>query len=69
MLARRFTIVCLLLTLFGMGFAILVAKASRPARSWEIGMVVPCAFENGLRCAPQRSGNLSETNPRKVTRS
>jgi hypothetical protein len=33
MLARRFTIVCLLLSLFGMFFAILVAEAGRPARS------------------------------------
>ncbi|MET2827696.1 hypothetical protein [Mesorhizobium shangrilense] len=35
MLARRFTIVCLLMSLFGMFFAILVAEAGRPAHSWE----------------------------------
>lgn len=35
MLARRFTIVCLLMTLFGMGFAILIAEAGRPHRNWE----------------------------------
>jgi uncharacterized membrane protein YeiB len=35
MLARRFTIVCLLVTLFGMGFAILVAEAGRSERRWE----------------------------------
>ncbi|MEW6629569.1 MAG: hypothetical protein AB1440_01745 [Pseudomonadota bacterium] len=35
MLARRFTIVCLLMSLFGMFFAILVAEASHPARSWD----------------------------------
>lgn len=29
MLARRFTIVCLLVTLFGMGFAILVVDPGR----------------------------------------
>jgi hypothetical protein len=52
MLARRFTIVCLLTTLFGMVFAILVAEASRPARSWDIGMIVPCVFEEGLVCKP-----------------
>jgi hypothetical protein len=34
MLARRFTIVCLLMTLFGMGFAILVAEAGRQPRNW-----------------------------------
>ncbi|CAH2396241.1 hypothetical protein [Mesorhizobium ventifaucium] len=40
MFARRFTIVCLLMSLFGMSFAILVAEAGRPnrqelARSWD----------------------------------
>ncbi|MGX9115210.1 MULTISPECIES: hypothetical protein [Mesorhizobium] len=35
MFARRFTIVCLLMGLFGMLFAILVAEAGRPARSWD----------------------------------
>ncbi|MET3582189.1 hypothetical protein ABID19_005247 [Mesorhizobium robiniae] len=35
MFARRFTIVCLLVSLFGMLFAILVAEAGRPARSWD----------------------------------
>lgn len=51
MLARRFTIVCLLLTLFGMSMSVLVAKASRPARSWDIGSVVPCVIER-TACAP-----------------
>lgn len=35
MLARRFTIVCLLMSLFGMFFAILVAEAGHSTRSWE----------------------------------
>ena len=35
MLARRFAIVCLLMSLFGMFFAILVAEAGRPARAWD----------------------------------
>ena len=35
MLARRFTIVCLLMSLFGMFFAILVAEAGRPDRSFD----------------------------------
>jgi hypothetical protein len=52
MLARRFTIVCLLLTLFGMMLSIVVAKTSRPARSWELGAVVPCVFEKGPTCTP-----------------
>ena len=40
MLARRFTIVCLLMSLFGMLFAILVAEAGRPAHSWDVGQFV-----------------------------
>ena len=36
MLARRFTIVCLLLSLFGMMFAILVAEAEGPARARDV---------------------------------
>jgi hypothetical protein len=35
MIARRFTIVCLLMSLFGMLFAILVAETGHPARTWE----------------------------------
>ncbi|MEJ6781411.1 MULTISPECIES: hypothetical protein [Phyllobacteriaceae] len=52
MLARRFTIVCLLSALFGILFATLVAETSRPARSWGIGQVVPCVFEEGMNCKP-----------------
>ncbi|BCH25945.1 hypothetical protein MesoLjLc_58590 [Mesorhizobium sp. L-8-10] len=52
MLARRFTIVCLLMALFGILLSILVAETSRKARSWEIGMIVPCVMEQGLVCAP-----------------
>lgn len=36
MLARRFTIVCLLITLFGMGMSILVAEKSRTGRDQGI---------------------------------
>lgn len=32
MLARRFTIVCLLISIFGMGLSILVAEKSRTGR-------------------------------------
>ena len=37
MLARRFTIVCLMLMVFGMLLSILVAKASRLPHSWDRG--------------------------------
>ena len=50
MLARRFTIVCLLMALFGMAFSVLVAKASRPAHSWEQGVTRTCPAETTLRC-------------------
>lgn len=33
MLARRFTIVCLLVAIFGMSLAVLVAEKSRPVRA------------------------------------
>jgi hypothetical protein len=51
MLARRFTIVCLLFALFGMLFSMLVVNASRPEKSWEVGTVVPCVFDDGYGCA------------------
>lgn len=44
MLARRFAIVCLLMTLFGMAFAILVAEASRPVRDWSEAGTGACRF-------------------------
>jgi len=44
MLARRFTIICLLMILFGMFFAILVAEAGRPARSWAETGSRTCSF-------------------------
>ena len=46
MLARRFTIVCLLTTLFGMGFATLVAGDGRSARAWDQAGLRLC----GLAC-------------------
>ena len=42
MLARRFTIVCLLTTLFGMGFAILVAETGRSHRPWDDTQLRDC---------------------------
>jgi hypothetical protein len=52
MLARRFTIVCLVLTIFGMGLASLVAQTGRLARSWEAGASARCVFLQGGRCLP-----------------
>ncbi len=54
MFARRLTIVSLIIVIFGFGFSIVVAETSRPARSWEIGLFIPCVFEQGLHCATPR---------------
>jgi hypothetical protein len=40
MLARRFTIVCLIAMLFGMGFAMLVAEAGRFSRKSHSGSAI-----------------------------
>ena len=50
MLARRFTIVCLLITLFGMGMSILVAEKSRTGR--DQGVVYQfCDTGHAASCA------------------
>ncbi len=54
MLARRFTIVCLLTALFGMLFAILVAEASRSGRARDTGIAMPCRFDQNFNCATRR---------------
>lgn len=55
MLARRFTILSLLVLIFGFSFIIVIAESSRPARSYGIGLFIPCVFEQGLVCAlPKR---------------
>ena len=48
MLARRFTIVCLVVAIFGMGMSMLVAEKSRPhgMRTQSIG----CDGFNAHRC-------------------
>lgn len=55
MLARRFTIVCLLMTLFGMFFAILVAEAGRPQRNWGEASARSCGVDC-LGRLPSRNG-------------
>ena len=49
MLARRFTIVCLITTLFGMFFAILVAETARTNPRRDTGPMA-CLLDNGLPC-------------------
>ena len=50
MLARRFTIVCLLMTLFGMFFAILVAEASRNRRPYQTTDAQACFLDRKISC-------------------
>jgi hypothetical protein len=50
MLARRFTIVCLLMTLFGMAFAILVAEASRSERHYQTSGARSCFLGPKIFC-------------------
>jgi len=55
MLARRFTIVCLIMTIFGIEMAGLVTQTSRPAQAWESGAAARCMLLQGARCAPIRN--------------
>lgn len=50
MLARRFSIVCLMVMLFGMGLSVIVAEASRPARSLDFNSPATCLFEQSALC-------------------
>jgi len=50
MLARRFTIVCLFVTLFGMAFAILVADASRSGRHYQTAGADSCLLGRKIFC-------------------
>jgi hypothetical protein len=54
MLARRFTIVCLMLMLFGMLLSVLVAKASRLPHSWE-EEATGCIFGDDANCLRART--------------
>ena len=49
-LVRRFTIVCLLVTLFGMAFAILVADAGRTKRHYLAAGATSCFLDSRTFC-------------------
>lgn len=55
MLARRFTIVCLIAAIFGMALAMLVAQSSPPAHSLGHHATSGCASAIGMSCVPHRS--------------
>jgi hypothetical protein len=50
MLARRFTIVCLLMMLFGMAFAVLVAEASLSERHYQTTGARSCVLGPKIFC-------------------
>ena len=52
MLARRFTIVCLVIMLFGMMLSSLVARSSHPTRAWDASI---CIFDRVFACAPSKT--------------
>ncbi|NMG39010.1 hypothetical protein GRZ55_07130 [Chelativorans sp. ZYF759] len=54
MLARRFTIVCLIAAIFGMGLAMLVAQSSPPAHSLN-HQASGCGSAIGFSCLPPRT--------------
>lgn len=54
MLARRFTIICLLATIFALSFIILIEHSSGPAYSWKVQSSTPCVFERPQVCAIPR---------------
>lgn len=52
MFRRRFVVTSLITIAGGVAAVLLVAEASMPARSWDIGKVVPCVFEQANTCLP-----------------
>ncbi|WP_187970238.1 hypothetical protein [Aquibium microcysteis] len=52
--ARRLVIASLSVLAAGAALAVVVAGTSRSALSWEIGLFIPCVFEEGLVCRPPR---------------
>ncbi|MEL6436965.1 MAG: hypothetical protein AAFP99_09235, partial [Pseudomonadota bacterium] len=51
MLARRFTLLCLVMTGFAYGLISLIQQSTRPAYSWRVETSIPCVFEDNRRCA------------------
>jgi amino acid permease len=50
-LARRFTIICLMAMIFAFGFAALIDSAARPAGARELGKLQTCPMKHGNFCA------------------
>ncbi len=50
-LARRFTMICLMAMIFAFGFAALIDGAARPAGALEVGKLQTCPTKTGNFCA------------------
>ncbi len=53
-IARRFTIICLLAMIFALGFTALIEGVTRPARAWETGQLQICPMPHGVTCFIKR---------------
>ncbi len=58
MLARRFTIICLVATLMAFGLISVIQQSTRPAYSWRVGSSFPCIYDAPLECALPLSGRV-----------
>lgn len=59
MLARRFTIICLIATLMAFGMISLIQQSTRPAYSWRVESSIPCIYDSPFECALPKSGRAA----------
>lgn len=49
-IARRFTIICLIMSLFAVGLTMAVEKSARRNHAGVIGLSAPCPQPSGIHC-------------------
>jgi hypothetical protein len=49
-IARRFTIICLIMSLFAVGLSVAVESSTRRGYVSAIGLNAPCPQPSGIRC-------------------
>ena len=49
-LARRFTIICLIMSLFAVGLTVVVESSTRRSQLGAIGLSAPCPQPSGVHC-------------------
>ncbi|WP_306118094.1 MULTISPECIES: hypothetical protein [unclassified Roseitalea] len=59
MLARRFTVICLIAMVFAYALISLIERSSRPAYSWKVQSEFPCVFERAGICAVPRQSSAT----------